>query len=748
VDRAGVLDFSRAVAGVTAQEIVDIALANVGQSWTGSPAGFVWGVSNIAGLPFFHLRDFTDGPAYSFLDPDYYRDGYKVESPHRWDENTSGDGWATVWKDEYNARASDIACELKAGDIVRVYDYGNYAEHSEPDDCDINSHSFIVVSVEVGSDGKKKIMVVDTWGDTGKVVLTDWDDIVEEMTHYGKFQSAYVSRIIDDFVDEHVPNTLAGNSYGSWDGIGPDLTVLATPDVVLAADGQSFSLSYEIKNIGTFAAPASKVAIYLSSDATITSADTLLGTEQFAALLAGQKASGGGTFSLSGFAGGTWYVGVVADYDGKIGELSETNNIKTALISFGTDLTVAADPPVIAANGASLSLDYVVSNNGPVAAGATKTGIYLSTDATIDKTDTLIGIDDVAAIAGNAIRSAGGDFDLPAGLKAGKYYVGLIADHNGTITELDETNNTAIAGQITLGADLDVRVAPVLDIVWAGTGGTFELTYRLENRGNYAAAASQAGIYLSTDSTITTADRLIAVEDVAALRAGGARNEGGTFTMPETVAGGNYYIGVIADHNNAVSESSESNNGSPGIRLTIFSNGADTITVPTAERAWHGLGGNDTITGSTGRDALYGDAGNDVLRGRGGKDTLIGGAGADKLTGGADSDFFQFNTASEIGRSLGSRDIITDWDPAADYIDLRNIDAKTGTSGNNAFTFLATQGTAFSGTKGELRWFQQNNTGTVNDRTLVAGDVNGDGVADFVLELTGLHTMRAVDFLL
>jgi hypothetical protein len=28
------------------------------------------------------------------------------------------------------------------------------------------------------------------------------------------------------------------------------------------------------------------------------------------------------------------------------------------------------------------------------------------------------------------------------------------------------------------------------------------------------------------------------------------------------------------------------------------------------------------------------------------------------------------------------------------------------------------------------------------------GDTNGDKAADFVLEISGLHTMRAVDFLL
>ena len=57
-------------------------------------------------------------------------------------------------------------------------------------------------------------------------------------------------------------------------------------------------------------------------------------------------------------------------------------------------------------------------------------------------------------------------------------------------------------------------------------------------------------------------------------------------------------------------------------------------------------------------------------------------------------------------------------------------------------------GSNFSGAKGELRWVQQDHAGTASDVTLVMGDLNGDKAADFVLEISGLHTMRAVDFLL
>jgi serralysin len=35
-----------------------------------------------------------------------------------------------------------------------------------------------------------------------------------------------------------------------------------------------------------------------------------------------------------------------------------------------------------------------------------------------------------------------------------------------------------------------------------------------------------------------------------------------------------------------------------------------------------------------------------------------------------------------------------------------------------------------------------------NDKTIVAGDINGDGVADFQIELAGLKNLAAADFLL
>jgi Ca2+-binding RTX toxin-like protein len=152
------------------------------------------------------------------------------------------------------------------------------------------------------------------------------------------------------------------------------------------------------------------------------------------------------------------------------------------------------------------------------------------------------------------------------------------------------------------------------------------------------------------------------------------------------------------------------------------------------------------ITGNTGNNKLFGLAGNDTLSGGARNDILTGGTGKDTMTGGAGADDFDFNSVAEIGRGA-SRDVIKDFAHLVDDIDLATIDAN-GSARGHAFSFLTTKGAAFTGTAGELRWFQQNLAGSANDRTIVEGDINGNRVADFQIQLTGLKTLTAGDFIL
>lgn len=162
-----------------------------------------------------------------------------------------------------------------------------------------------------------------------------------------------------------------------------------------------------------------------------------------------------------------------------------------------------------------------------------------------------------------------------------------------------------------------------------------------------------------------------------------------------------------------------------------------------SNRQFSGNSMANVITDLDGSNRLDGRAGDDALLANGGNDILIGGLGVDTLTGGPGSDRFDFLDVGETGVGEAERDVIGDF-ASVDSIHLGQIDADTAHSGNQVFRFLGA--TDFTGTAGELVTYQQ----TVNGEpaTVLAGDVNGDGLADFEIELRGQHTLTAGDFIL
>jgi len=149
-----------------------------------------------------------------------------------------------------------------------------------------------------------------------------------------------------------------------------------------------------------------------------------------------------------------------------------------------------------------------------------------------------------------------------------------------------------------------------------------------------------------------------------------------------------------------------------------------------------------TISGLGGADHLIGMGANDILDGGDGNDVLTGGKGKDRLTGGLNDDKFDFNSILET--RVGKGDVITDFH-RHDRIDLKDIDARTG-GADDKFHFIGTQ--AFHHKAGELHYVRHNAPGTAHDKTVIEGDVNGNGKADFQIVLLGLHNLHGGDFIL
>lgn len=143
--------------------------------------------------------------------------------------------------------------------------------------------------------------------------------------------------------------------------------------------------------------------------------------------------------------------------------------------------------------------------------------------------------------------------------------------------------------------------------------------------------------------------------------------------------------------------------------------------------------GADRFTGGQAGDVLRGGAGNDTLAGGGGADTLAGGWGDDALNGGNGADRMRGNAGADQfvfgSASAAQGDVIVDFDGAVDRLDLRLVGDGT------AMTFIGTG--AFDHQAGQLR-MQVGAT-----RTVVQGDIDGDGQADFAIVLLGAGVLDA-----
>lgn len=227
---------------------------------------------------------------------------------------------------------------------------------------------------------------------------------------------------------------------------------------------------------------------------------------------------------------------------------------------------------------------------------------------------------------------------------------------------------------------------------------------------------------------------------------------GDTFINIEALMGSNFddvldgsvradtLSGMGGDDRLRGSNGNDTLSGGSGNDILDGGNDNDTLVGDAGDDQLIGGSGTDTLNGGDGDDKLDGGLGDDTLNGGAGADTLQGGLGNDVVNGGAGDDVLSGGTGNDIFlfTEIGGRDKIVDFRSGQDKIDLSDIDANTLTAGTSGFSFVGSS--AFSNVAGELRTYRE---GNVN---YLAGDVNGDGVADFTIA-TGAVLIGASDII-
>ncbi|HWO55931.1 MAG TPA: Ig-like domain-containing protein, partial [bacterium] len=195
-----------------------------------------------------------------------------------------------------------------------------------------------------------------------------------------------------------------------------------------------------------------------------------------------------------------------------------------------------------------------------------------------------------------------------------------------------------------------------------------------------------------------------------------------------------------SDNNFVAGENSVSDiiTGGSGNDLIFGGTGNDTLNGGAGNDLLVGGDGNDTLNGENGNDWLIGGAGNDILNGGADNDVLIGGTGRDSLTGGSGNDIFKFNVTGDSTTNTATADLIIDFVQGQDLIDFSAIDA-SGAAGDQAFLW---GGNTAATIANSVTW------SVSGGNTIVRFDNTGNGTADMVVVLTGIHNLNQSDFIL
>ncbi len=349
----------------------------------------------------------------------------------------------------------------------------------------------------------------------------------------------------------------------------PDL-IVESPTVSNGspAAGASFTLRATVRNQGSGRSASTTLRYYRSTDPTVTTADTEVGTDYVSSLSAGRTSAEWIRLSAPSSAG-TYYYG--ACVESVSGESSTGNNCSTAVtVTVGAapmpDLIVEA--PTVTNNspsaGASFTLRATVRNQGSGRSASTTLRYYRSTDPTISTGDTEVGTDGVFSLS--AGRTSAEWIRLPAPSSAGTYYYGACVE--SVSGESSTGNNCSSPVTVTVGAgpvpDLIVE-SPTVSNDSPAAGASFTLRATVRNQGSGRSASTTLRYYRSTDPTVTTADTEVGTDGVFSLSAGRTSAEWISLRAPSSA--GTYYYGACVE--SVSGESNTGNNCSSAVTVTV-----------------------------------------------------------------------------------------------------------------------------------------------------------------------------------
>ena len=345
------------------------------------------------------------------------------------------------------------------------------------------------------------------------------------------------------------------------------------------APGDSWTCCFSIRNNGPGDAAEFYVDFYASDNNVVSTRDHFLGRALVSGIEAGHRADA--ELNLASFPdlpSGDYYVGALIDPTAAVAETREINNVA---VNNADGLLRVARPDLYHRSGSSTlsstlvapgqwwSGSFAIDNAGQVDAGGFYVDFYASANQTISTSDHFLGREWVAGIrAGDRGEVELNLEQFPANVPPGQYYVGIIIDPTDVVAESNEqTNNRGVNvhdGPLAvrwpdLYHDEQHSAGPGSTSVAAGDPWTCE--FAVGNAGSDAQGDYQVLFIVSADEVFGPDDHLLGYDLLRGCSAGDVEFAHLSLdAFPETVAPGDYYVGILIDPLHAIPETDEANN--------------------------------------------------------------------------------------------------------------------------------------------------------------------------------------------
>ncbi|MBI4865385.1 MAG: putative Ig domain-containing protein [Candidatus Wallbacteria bacterium] len=389
-------------------------------------------------------------------------------------------------------------------------------------------------------------------------------------------------------------NTIGVAGGGGTSSGLPDLVAESISGPASNANNAQMALTGSFRNVGDAPAGAFDVGFALSASGEFNDGIQLSRNRFDGLPPAGQERLQLGVFVPAAVSPANYFVGMDVDMDKVVREVDENNNRTRSAapvqITAGGGTAVAPDlvarsvtGPTTAQGGLTIALSGEVKNQGPVAATGFQVGFLLSSDRFISTADIPLGLLNVAGLASSEQTTLSAAFVLPQALFPGDYFAGMMVDPDQRVPETDESNNTASqVGSLRISPSstetlADLVVGTLSGPLTATAGQAMVVRVSVKNSGSGDAGGFNLGLFLSSDSSVSPEDSLLAFIGIQGLPAGRDFFFSQTVPVPVTLAAGSYRLLAVADSQNTVAEAQESNNGADGGAVGISASGAPSV---------------------------------------------------------------------------------------------------------------------------------------------------------------------------